>query len=34
MMVEKFIRWLIKVFLPGMHLSKNPIHKKKGGTNE
>lgn len=22
-MIEKFVRWVIKVFLPGMHLHKN-----------
>ena len=23
----KVIRWLIKIYLPGMHLSKNPVRK-------
>lgn len=25
--MEKLVRWLIKKFLPGMHLGKNPVRK-------
>jgi len=29
-MKKKLIRWLIAKLLPGHHLSKNPVRKKKG----
>ncbi len=27
MIMERLVRWLIKTFLPGWHLSKNPVRK-------
>jgi len=29
-MKKKLVRWLITKLLPGYHLSKNPVRKKKG----